>query len=147
MSPASSEKLSTFARIKMPNIILCTYKAIRMTCCMIHNVYCIPGYLLLNTLLLPLYYLSIDTYSHIENLLYDALLYIVGWWSYGGGLIVHEHGDDIHQLLIGILLFFVCHKIINVFFFFFFVFSNKTQTIQMLVYYWLQIINQRPMYH
>ncbi|XP_075680025.1 acyl-CoA:lysophosphatidylglycerol acyltransferase 1-like [Dermatophagoides pteronyssinus] len=100
MSPASSEKLSTFARIKMPNIILCTYKAIRMTCCMIHNVYCIPGYLLLNTLLLPLYYLSIDTYSHIENLLYDALLYIVGWWSYGGGLIVHEHGDDIHQLLI-----------------------------------------------
>ncbi|KAH7638378.1 acyl-coa:lysophosphatidylglycerol acyltransferase 1-like protein [Dermatophagoides farinae] len=100
MSPAMHpQKLSTFARIKMPDMIRVTYKAIRMTCCMLHNVYCIPGYLLLNLLMLPLYYISIEAYSWIENILYYALLYIVGWWGYGGGLIVHEHGDDIHQLL------------------------------------------------
>lgn len=75
-----------------------TYSTIRVIGCIIHNLYCIPAYCILNLLQLPLYYISVDTYAKVENVLYNWLLYVVSSWSWGAGLIVHEHGDDIYTL-------------------------------------------------
>lgn len=69
-----------------------------MVGCMTHNLYCIPAYYLINLILLPLYYISIDHYARVEIILYNWLLYIVSSWSWCGGLVVHEHGDDIYSL-------------------------------------------------
>lgn len=69
-----------------------------MVTCIIHNFYCIPAYLFINAFLIPVYYLSTKTYSNIENSLFYSLLYIVGWWSYGCGMVVYEHGDDLSKL-------------------------------------------------
>lgn len=74
------------------------YSYIRMVGCMTHNLYCIPAYYLINLILLPLYYISIDHYARVEIILYNWLLYIVSSWSWCGGLVVHEHGDDIYSL-------------------------------------------------
>lgn len=82
-----------------PLAALCwTYSTIRVIGCIIHNLYCIPAYCILNLLQLPLYYISVDHYAKVENVLYNWLLYVVSSWSWGAGLIVHEHGDDIYTL-------------------------------------------------
>lgn len=74
------------------------YGYLRMVVCLGHNLYCIPGYLILNLLLYPLFCLSVDTFSAVESTFYYWLLYVVGSWSNKCGLVVHEHGDDIYQL-------------------------------------------------
>ncbi|KPM09354.1 acyl-CoA:lysophosphatidylglycerol acyltransferase 1-like protein [Sarcoptes scabiei] len=82
----------------MADMIMFIYGTFRVILCLLHNLYCVPGYLILNLILLPLRCLSLQTYSKIENFLYYSLLYIVGWWSYGCGIVVNEHGDDIYEL-------------------------------------------------
>ena len=81
---------------------VCCYSTLRTIGCIIHNLYCIPAYYVLNLILLPLYYISIDHYARVENVLYNWLLYVVSSWSWAAGLVVHEHGDDIYALRKGL---------------------------------------------
>lgn len=97
---------------KLHSICRTIFFWVRITGCILHNFYCIPAYVLINLILLPLYYISIDHYARVENYLYDWLLYVVSSWSWCCGLVVHEHGDDIYQLkngkCIAVLSIFEC---------------------------------------
>lgn len=121
-SPSSLSSTSSSTMFSVSNLcsmewlvklLRAVFGYIRVVLCIIHNLYCIPIYLLLTLIACPLYWINKPAYSVYENHLYYFCLYIVSGWSYGGGLVVHEHGEDFNSLLDGkhlhLTLLLSCH--------------------------------------
>lgn len=103
-APSSSPSTTMFPLSNLARFPCLVLGYLRIVFCVVHNLYCIPTYLLLTWMASPIFCISPTTYSKIENTLYYWLLYVVSGWSYGAGLVVHEHGDDIYSLPSGKLM-------------------------------------------
>ena len=51
----------------------------------LHNLYCVPAYLMWMLLISPLRFLAPDLHWGTESVLYSCLLHVVGYWVYSSG--------------------------------------------------------------
>lgn len=99
MEASSQNKLQLWTKYLI-RIILITF----------NNMYCIPTYTIIMSLLYPIFLLSPAAYYKIEETMFNWMLSMVSCWSYTAGYQIAESGDSLDESMKEKILFMPNHQ-------------------------------------